>query len=243
MTKTFEKAAETYRFNAKVQQKTAENIMSMCSNVNPKVILDIGCGSGILTEKISKKYPSSTVTAIDSSANMLKQFDLETVAKVHANFEEWTPAQSFDLIVSNAALHWMNIHNAIDKISSHLAPSGRCIASIYTKSSCQELKKSLKAIGRNNQLPVDIFPSINECTKIIKDGFKNASYSVNKLTVEFKTIKELLINQKKTGVNQKSVNEGLWTPNTLSQLEKAFIDEYGSIRLTYDVITFKGLGI
>ena len=54
MTKTFEKAAETYRFNAKVQQKTAENIMSMCSNVNPKVILDIGCGSGILTEKISK---------------------------------------------------------------------------------------------------------------------------------------------------------------------------------------------
>ncbi|MEO0770376.1 MAG: methyltransferase domain-containing protein [Cyanobacteria bacterium J06649_4] len=45
-------------------------LLKIRSNID---IIDLGCGMGILTERIAKLFPNCTATGIDSSAEMLRK--------------------------------------------------------------------------------------------------------------------------------------------------------------------------
>ncbi|HEV7932003.1 MAG TPA: trans-aconitate 2-methyltransferase [Actinomadura sp.] len=79
----------------------------------PARVVDLGCGSGELTAALSRRWPSAVVEGIDGSAEMI------TEARRHAgpglrfsvgDIARWMPDEPIDLIVSNAALHWVPGH-------------------------------------------------------------------------------------------------------------------------------------
>jgi len=90
-------------------------------------VVDLGCGTGELTRQLADALPDSDVTGIDSSEQMLEK------AAAHANptlhFEQGDQAQlagGWDLILSNAALHWSENHRAlIPSLYERLLPGGQ----------------------------------------------------------------------------------------------------------------------
>ncbi|HEX5808123.1 MAG TPA: methyltransferase domain-containing protein, partial [Anaerolineales bacterium] len=70
-------------------------------------VVDLGCGTGELTRQLADALPDSDVTGIDSSAQMLEKASPLSSPNLH--FEQGDQAQltgEWDLIFSNAALHW-----------------------------------------------------------------------------------------------------------------------------------------
>lgn len=90
-------------------------------------VLDLGCGTGELTRRLADMLPDSEVLGIDSSAEMLDKsavFAREGVRFEHRFIED--VEGEWDLIFSNAALHWVENHaELIPRLFEMLAPGGR----------------------------------------------------------------------------------------------------------------------
>ncbi|GAB3929669.1 methyltransferase domain-containing protein [Larkinella terrae] len=94
-------------------------------------IIDLGCGTGELTRKLADALPHSRVLGIDSSQEMLNdsapfassqvQFEQKSIENQVRNVE-----QKWDLVFSNAAIQWVDDHEALlPKIISLLKPNGQ----------------------------------------------------------------------------------------------------------------------
>ena len=92
-------------------------------------VVDLGCGTGELTRSLHERTGASTTLGIDSSPAMLEKsashagegltFELGDIA-------EWAPSEPFDVVFSNAALHWVDDHAALfARLTSALAPGGQ----------------------------------------------------------------------------------------------------------------------
>lgn len=82
----------------------------------PKTILDIGCGPGNSTNQLSIAFPDAEILGIDSSDNMLNKA-LQTYPELKFKKcvipDELDSIADFDLIFSNACLHWIPNHKAL----------------------------------------------------------------------------------------------------------------------------------
>ncbi len=94
----------------------AIDLVNRLSLVDPKRIIDIGCGPGNSTAILKERWPNAAVCGLDNSVNML-----EKAKKEYANIdwlqmsveEDLSALGKFDLIFTNAALQWMPAHEAL----------------------------------------------------------------------------------------------------------------------------------
>jgi trans-aconitate 2-methyltransferase len=94
---------------------------------NAARIADLGCGPGNLTRTLAERWPAAHVIGVDSSAEMLAQASPipGRLEFVKADLTSWTPDRPLDLIVSNAALQWVDHHEALlARLVGLLAPGG-----------------------------------------------------------------------------------------------------------------------
>jgi trans-aconitate 2-methyltransferase len=81
-------------------------------------IADLGCGAGNVTALLADRWPAARITGYDTSAEMLRRAreyagDTRGGGRLdfaHADVRTWTPAEPYDLIVTNAALQWVPGH-------------------------------------------------------------------------------------------------------------------------------------
>jgi trans-aconitate 2-methyltransferase len=92
-------------------------------------VVDLGCGSGELTRSLHERTAAASTLGLDSSQAMLARsaehagdgltFELGDIA-------EWTPSEPVDVVFSNAALHWVEDHDALlARLTAALAPGGQ----------------------------------------------------------------------------------------------------------------------
>jgi trans-aconitate 2-methyltransferase len=90
-------------------------------------VVDLGCGTGELTQRLANQLPASQVTGLDSSPQMLEKAAQYTRPGLH--FESGDQARlagEWDLIFSNAALQWSEDHpTLLPHIFARLAPGGQ----------------------------------------------------------------------------------------------------------------------
>ena len=93
----------------------------------PERVADLGCGGGDLARRLAERWPDAEVAGIDGSAAMLEQAR-QTSTRVRwrqADLTDWRPERPLDLIISNAALHWIGDHSALfPRLLAGLAPGG-----------------------------------------------------------------------------------------------------------------------
>lgn len=136
-------------------------------------ILDVGCGTGHLTNEIRQQ--EAKVVGIDSSPNMIKTAR-ETYPElefVQADASSFTFKEPFDAIFSNAALHWVtDAENAIRCMSQALRPGGRFVIEMGGKGNIQSLIsalfEALKKFDCYDPTHRWFFPSIGEYTSILE---------------------------------------------------------------------------
>ena len=100
-----------------------------------ELVLDVGCGTGRLTEKLLERLPQGRVVAIDLSANMLhvaREFLRprfgNQCAFVKADASQ-LPALGADAIFSAATFHWVRDHPRLFRsLYDALKPGGRIVA-------------------------------------------------------------------------------------------------------------------
>ncbi|MEU4090295.1 trans-aconitate 2-methyltransferase [Streptomyces aureus] len=100
---------------------------------DPARIADLGCGPGNVTAHLAGRWPAARITGYDNSADMLaraEEYAGPTAGGgrldfAHADLTDWTPAETYDLITSNAALQWVPGHlDALPGWLDALAPGG-----------------------------------------------------------------------------------------------------------------------
>jgi trans-aconitate 2-methyltransferase len=92
--------------------------LDLVSRINldaPINVADIGCGPGNSTCLLWQRWPKSQIIGIDNSPEMIAAAKKSYPDRkwVLSDAEHWKPSTSFDLIFSNAALHWLPRHEAL----------------------------------------------------------------------------------------------------------------------------------
>jgi ubiquinone/menaquinone biosynthesis C-methylase UbiE len=90
-------------------------------------ILEVGCGTGQLTERLAR--PGLQLTAIDIGASLIaaarRRITDASVSFQVTSFEDFAAAgASFDLVISSAAFHWIDPEVAFAKSARLLRPGG-----------------------------------------------------------------------------------------------------------------------
>jgi trans-aconitate 2-methyltransferase len=92
---------------------------------SPSIVLDVGCGSAELTATLIERWPSASVRAIDSSAEMVAAAPAVAGLTVTQGSAQDVDARGVDVLVSNAALQWVPDHlPLLATWADQLAPDG-----------------------------------------------------------------------------------------------------------------------
>ncbi|MFH1001121.1 MAG: class I SAM-dependent methyltransferase [Bacteroidota bacterium] len=135
-------------------------------DLKPKRIVDLGSGTGNLTEVIANQFPYSKIFAVDLSDSILKEASkrlnkFTNISYLNEDFSRIAfEPESVDLVVSSIALHHLDDIQKVEllkKIYSWLSPQGVLIfGDQFSGSTEQHYKQHLsnwKQISDTNKIP------------------------------------------------------------------------------------------
>jgi trans-aconitate 2-methyltransferase len=94
---------------------------------SPARVIDLGCGPGNSTRVLKARWPQAHVIGLDSSSDMIDaaRTDGLDVEWVVADIEDWWAREPFDVVFSNAALHWLPDHGLlVERILGNVTQGG-----------------------------------------------------------------------------------------------------------------------
>ncbi len=105
----FSEIAPRYEKNSLIQKSASENLISLINIGKDDDVLDLGCGTGHLSERI-REMTNGKVVGIDPSEGMIKaarqRFDGLDITFEVKNAEEMRYRESFDIIFCNSVFQW-----------------------------------------------------------------------------------------------------------------------------------------
>ncbi len=107
--------------------RPATDLIAQIELEDPRRVIDLGCGTGNSTEQLHRRWPHAELTGLDSSPEMLSQARANHPdwKWIESSVEQWKPDAAFDLIFSNACLHWIGDHASLfPRLVSYVAPGG-----------------------------------------------------------------------------------------------------------------------
>src|SRR5438552_909913 len=91
--------------------------------------VDLGCATGELTRELHRRLDAEETLGIDSSPAMIAKsapFAGDGVTVEAGDIATFGPARPFDLVFSNAALHWVPDHSALlERLTRAVASRGQ----------------------------------------------------------------------------------------------------------------------
>ena len=126
---------EEYARSSSAQQQWGEELIAKLLLTGDEDVLDIGSGDGKLTVQLATHVPRGSVLGIDGSPEMIALARERFPAAKHPNlrFEPGDARElpfdgQFDVVFSNATLHWVLDHGPVLRgIRRALRPGGRML--------------------------------------------------------------------------------------------------------------------
>ncbi len=117
---TYNWNAKDYERNSQAQQKWARELIAHLNLTGVEDILDLGCGDGKVTAEIAGLVGDGAIVGVDNSMQMIELAKEKYSQNEHPNLSFQVMDASdlsfegcFDLVFSNAALHWVKNHQPV----------------------------------------------------------------------------------------------------------------------------------
>lgn len=184
--KIYEFNGEKYKSASRHQKEWGNALIGNLALHGNESILDLGCGDGTLTYKIAHLVPNGNVLGIDSSLNMIcsaREYSADNLLFVNKDINNIDYNSQFDIIFSNAALHWVTDHkNLLTNCYKALKPGGKILWNFAASGNCQTFFSVIKEEVKEKKYKkyFDGFewpwymPEISEYEKLLEQSrFKN----------------------------------------------------------------------
>jgi trans-aconitate 2-methyltransferase len=91
------------------------DLINRINSVEPKSIIDIGCGPGNSTQVLANRWPKSKITGLDSSTAMIKKAkkDYQKQSWIVADALTYESEIKYDIVFSNAVIQWIPNHEKL----------------------------------------------------------------------------------------------------------------------------------
>lgn len=136
-------------------------------------LLDVGCGTGVLLERVRAEWPTARAVGVDLSFGMLgraRERGIEAVSLVRGDVGALPfSASCFDVVVSNSALHyWPDASAALREVTRVLRPGGRLVITDWCGDflTCRALGGFLRLTGRAHERSY----RSDECVALLEDA-------------------------------------------------------------------------
>jgi malonyl-CoA O-methyltransferase len=259
----FDRHAFEYDRYAIVQSKMAIQLMEMVHPFFPRKpfirILEIGCGTGILTEMIQKHWSSAHFTAVDISAEMINQTKVklgERAKEIRFITEDAEMLASasllqgeYDLIISNAAFQWFQQpkETVQSLLCSLQSPNGIFAFSTFGPRTFYELHHSFQAaetlLGLKPTAHGQAFQSEEFWRSLFANDTKSSSifsWQQKEQIVFHPNVRDFLASIKRVGAGNATQSSG-HIPHIrqlFKQMEAYYLQNFSvenGIRATYDL--------
>lgn len=208
--KSFGNKVASYNRHAFLQKETACKLCSLLPNSKPSKILEIGCGTGFLTEELQKKYPKSEILGIDISREMVASCRQKFTGYQNIDFqisdgEFFKTTEKFDLIVSNLAVQWFEDPvQGLQNLAQYLNDNGISFFTTIGQDSFKEWK--------------DVLNKLNFSNGIIESPSYRGIFIEDKKNITYRNALDFLRNFKKIGAHQPRAD---YVPLNAGELAKA----------------------
>jgi trans-aconitate methyltransferase len=137
-------SAADYASNSSVQQTWARELIAMLKLQGNERILDVGCGDGKVTAELARAVSNGSVVGVDASPQMIEfatgAFSIPNLEFHAMDARKIQFVRKFDLVFSNAALHWVDDHQAFLRgAASVLRAGGRLMVSCGGKGNAHDV--------------------------------------------------------------------------------------------------------
>jgi trans-aconitate methyltransferase len=152
---------EDYLHHSGEQEKWARELIPKIGLRGDERVLDIGCGDGKITAEIARFLNDGTVLGIDSSPEMIEfaknafMNGFKNLAFHCIDVREMLFAREFDVVFSNAALHWVKEHGPVlRRINQALRPGGRAVLQMAGEGNASAVVETMSTVtGKEPWLP------------------------------------------------------------------------------------------
>ncbi len=212
--------------------------------------LDLGCRSGHVAERLRGRGGVQTVVQAELSQTMAQLAGKNGHATVVADEEALPFAPgSFDLVLSNLALHWVNdLPGALIQTRKTLKPDGLLLASLLGERTLNELRESLMAaemeIEGGISPRVSPFATVQDLGALLgRAGFTLPVVDVDTITVSYAEPMKLLHDLRAMGETGAVVGrrKAFTRRDTLLRAMEIYTEKFtdadGRVPATFDILT------
>lgn len=263
--KHFDHAAVSYDEAAVLQKQVATHVDERLDlvKIEPKIILDVGAGTGLLTSQLIQRYPKAKVIGLDLSHNMLEKahtnlnrplgkglsrflskalgLTKSRAQLINADANHIPLADdSVDLIVTNLMLQWCDDLDAVfQEFRRVLKPEGLLMLTTFGPDTLKELRQAWSEVDEHEH--VNTFIDMHDIgDALIRNGFGQPVMDVEHFTLTYQKPIGVLKDLKAIGATNASTDRqhGLMGKQRFTQMLEAYDRQrqHGLIPATYEVI-------
>lgn len=259
---SFGRAAETYDAAAVLQKQVREEMLSRLDlvKISPQVILDAGCGTGLASHALQKRFPASQVVSLDFAYPMLQKtrktrahaslgarlkslFGGAHQKLVCADIEALPLASaSTGLVWSNLAIQWCNdLDGALQEFHRVLQPEGLLMFSTFGPDTLRELRIATGAASGNEYTSVSRFIDMHDIgDALVRAGFSAPVLDVERFTLTYDDVKSVMRDLKSIGAHNATDGRarGLSGRSFFARLEQHYeqFRQDGRLPATFEVV-------
>ncbi|HSQ69546.1 MAG TPA: malonyl-ACP O-methyltransferase BioC [Steroidobacteraceae bacterium] len=234
--RSFGQAAASYDAVAVLQTEVRRRHLERLDFVrlDPRVVLDVGSGTGAGTLALKRRYPRARVAALDLAMGMLmetgrRQTVLRRFARVCGDaarlpFGDGTA----ELIFSNLMLQWCNDQDAVlREFRRVLAPGGLLSFTTFGPDTLKELRQAWSVA--DGYTHVNRFVDMHDLgDALVRSGLAEPVLDVERYTLTYAGVRELMMDLKAMGARNANAGRprGLTGKRSLARM----IDSYEQLR-------------